>query len=291
MLRRRYGPRESQPLPAGARPARLSASLLLVSTLARVPLTAMAGITLTFYVVLDLDRGYGAAGLVGAAVTIGAALGAPLLGRLVDRRGLRPVLVLTTIAEALFWSAAPVAAVPRAPARRRLPRRAADAADLLGAPAVDRRARPAGRTPPGVRAGLDVGGAVLHGRPGAGGAAGHRRSPRTPPSTWSARASSPPGSASACSTRRSAAPPSRAAPAAPGAACGSGSPRGWSASWRSAPPPPWCSAAPTWRWWPCSAPPARSAGPARCSAVWAVASLVGGFALRRGRPARSPRWR
>ncbi|MER7334927.1 MULTISPECIES: MFS transporter [unclassified Micromonospora] len=86
-------------------------SLLLVSVLARVPLTA-TGVTLTFYVVLDLGRGYGAAGLVGAAVTVGAAIGGPLLGRLVDRRGLRPVLVLTGVAEALFWSTAPTLPYP-----------------------------------------------------------------------------------------------------------------------------------------------------------------------------------
>ncbi|WP_203993539.1 MFS transporter [Micromonospora lutea] len=82
-------------------------SLLLVAVLARVPLTA-TGVTLTFYVVQDLGRGYGAAGLVGAAITVGAAVGGPLLGRLVDRRGLRPVLVLTTVAEAAFWSTAPM---------------------------------------------------------------------------------------------------------------------------------------------------------------------------------------
>ncbi|MDG4792892.1 MFS transporter [Micromonospora sp. WMMD1082] len=82
-------------------------SLLLVAVLARIPLTA-TGITLTFYVVQDLGHGYGAAGLVGAAITVGAAIGGPLLGRLVDRRGLRPVLVLTTVAEAIFWSTAPV---------------------------------------------------------------------------------------------------------------------------------------------------------------------------------------
>ncbi|WCN82583.1 MFS transporter [Micromonospora sp. LH3U1] len=81
-------------------------SLLLVAVLARIPLTA-TGVTLTFHVVFDLDRGYGAAGLVGAAITVGAAIGGPLLGRLVDRRGLRPVLVLTGIAEAIFWSTAP----------------------------------------------------------------------------------------------------------------------------------------------------------------------------------------
>lgn len=86
-------------------------SLLLVSVLARMPLTA-TGVTLTFYVVLDLGRGYGAAGLVGAASTIGAALGSPLLGRLVDRRGLRPVLLLTTVAEGLFWAAAPTLSYP-----------------------------------------------------------------------------------------------------------------------------------------------------------------------------------
>ncbi|MEW1587975.1 MFS transporter [Micromonospora vinacea] len=86
-------------------------SLLVVAVLARIPLTA-TGVTLTFHVVLDLDRGYGAAGLVGAAVTVGAAIGGPLLGRLVDRRGLRPVLVLTGIAEAIFWSTAPSLTYP-----------------------------------------------------------------------------------------------------------------------------------------------------------------------------------
>ncbi|MGS2616511.1 MFS transporter [Micromonospora sp. LZ34] len=86
-------------------------SLLLVSVLARVPLTA-TGVTLTFFVVLDLGRGYGAAGLVGTAITVGAAIGGPLLGRLVDRRGLRPVLVLTGIVEAIFWSTAPMLSYP-----------------------------------------------------------------------------------------------------------------------------------------------------------------------------------
>ncbi|MER7457584.1 MFS transporter [Micromonospora sp. NPDC126480] len=86
-------------------------TLLLVAVLARVPLTA-TGVTLTFYVVQDLGRGYGAAGLVGAAITVGAAIGGPLLGRLVDRRGLRPVLVLTGVAEAVFWSTAPMLPYP-----------------------------------------------------------------------------------------------------------------------------------------------------------------------------------
>lgn len=80
-------------------------SLLLVSMLARIPLTATS-VTITLYVVLVLDHGYAAAGLVAAALTVGGAIGAPLLGRLVDRRGLRPVLALTTVAEGVFWSSA-----------------------------------------------------------------------------------------------------------------------------------------------------------------------------------------
>ncbi|WP_247676559.1 MFS transporter [Micromonospora sp. M51] len=84
---------------------------MVVAVLARIPLTA-TGVTLTFHVVFDLGRGYGAAGLVGAAVTVGAAIGGPILGRLVDQRGLRPVLVLTGIAEAIFWSTAPTLPYP-----------------------------------------------------------------------------------------------------------------------------------------------------------------------------------
>jgi len=80
-------------------------SLLLVSLLVRVPVIA-TGITVTLHVVLQLDRGYGAAGLVGAAITIGAALGAPVVGRMIDRYGARPVLAVTTLCEALFWSVA-----------------------------------------------------------------------------------------------------------------------------------------------------------------------------------------
>jgi predicted MFS family arabinose efflux permease len=85
--------------------------LLLVALLARVPVTA-AGITLTLHVVLDLHRGYAAAGLVGAVATIGVAVGAPTLGRFVDRRGLRPMLLVTTVAEVIFWAAAPELSYP-----------------------------------------------------------------------------------------------------------------------------------------------------------------------------------
>ncbi|WP_431728302.1 MFS transporter [Verrucosispora sp. TAA-831] len=84
--------------------------LLLVAILARVPVAATA-VAMTLYV-LDLGHGFFAAGLVGAAMTVGSALGAPLLGRLVDRRGLRPMLLLTTAVSALFWGTAPVLPYP-----------------------------------------------------------------------------------------------------------------------------------------------------------------------------------
>ncbi len=82
------------------------APLTAVAFLARIPASA-AAITLTLHVVLTLGHGYGAAGLVGASATVGMAIGAPLLGRLVDRRGLRTMLVLTLCAEAVFWTVAP----------------------------------------------------------------------------------------------------------------------------------------------------------------------------------------
>jgi MFS family permease len=82
-------------------------SLLVVATLARIPIAA-GSVVGTLYVVLGLGRGYGAAGLIAAAFTIGGSLGAPVMGRLVDRRGLRPVLVLTTVAEVVFWTLAQV---------------------------------------------------------------------------------------------------------------------------------------------------------------------------------------
>ncbi|MFG2039305.1 MFS transporter [Dactylosporangium sp. NPDC048998] len=81
-------------------------ALMVLGLLARIPITAI-GVTMTLHVAQDLHRGWGAAGLVGAALTVGTALGGPLNGRFVDRRGLRPMLLVTTVAEAAFWSAAP----------------------------------------------------------------------------------------------------------------------------------------------------------------------------------------
>ncbi|MFE0148472.1 MFS transporter [Nonomuraea sp. NPDC059007] len=81
--------------------------LLGVSLLARTAITADA-MALTMYVVLALDMSYAAAGGVVAALTAGVALGGPLLGRMIDRRGLRAVLVVTIVPQIVFWLTVPI---------------------------------------------------------------------------------------------------------------------------------------------------------------------------------------
>ncbi|MFH8368297.1 MFS transporter [Streptomyces sp. NPDC018031] len=83
------------------------APLLGVSLLARTAITADV-MALTMYVLLGLDMGYAAAGGVAAALTAGLALGGPLLGRMIDRRGLRTVLLSTVAAQVVFWLSVPV---------------------------------------------------------------------------------------------------------------------------------------------------------------------------------------
>jgi MFS family permease len=85
--------------------------LMVLSLLARMPASA-AAITLTLHVVLTLGLGYAAAGAVAAASTVGMAVGAPLLGRLVDRRGLRTVVVLGLVVDGAFWALAPFLPYP-----------------------------------------------------------------------------------------------------------------------------------------------------------------------------------
>jgi MFS family permease len=77
-------------------------TLLVLIFFARLPSTA-AGMVLTLHVAVSMGRGYGAAGTVGAAATIGIAVGATLMGRVVDRYGLRRMIVITTLGEAAFW--------------------------------------------------------------------------------------------------------------------------------------------------------------------------------------------
>lgn len=73
---------------------------------ARLPATTM-GLVLTLHVVTDLGRGYSAAGLVGTATTLGSAAGAPLLGRMIDRFGLRPVVAVCGGVSATYWVSSP----------------------------------------------------------------------------------------------------------------------------------------------------------------------------------------
>lgn len=80
-------------------------TLLLLMSAARIP-PAATSMVLTLHVVLTLHRSYGAAGLVGAAGTVGIAIGAPLTGRLVDRWGLRVMVIVTALCEGVCWLAA-----------------------------------------------------------------------------------------------------------------------------------------------------------------------------------------
>jgi MFS family permease len=77
-------------------------TLMVLMFFARLPMTA-GPMVLTLHVVEGLGRGYGAAGLVWSAATIGIAVGAPVMGRVVDRWGLRPMLVVVTAGEVVFW--------------------------------------------------------------------------------------------------------------------------------------------------------------------------------------------
>ncbi|TDE39976.1 MFS transporter, partial [Nonomuraea mesophila] len=80
-------------------------TLLVVGLLARIPSTAV-GMALTLHVATTLDLGFARAGLVTMASTVGMAIGSPLAGRFVDKHGLRPVVTVTTVAQAAFWACA-----------------------------------------------------------------------------------------------------------------------------------------------------------------------------------------
>ncbi|WP_433334927.1 MFS transporter [Spirillospora sp. CA-294931] len=83
------------------------APLLAVSLVGRTAITADA-MALTMFVVLGLGMSYGAAGGVVAALTAGMALGGPLLGRMIDWRGVRSVLLVTVVLQVVFWLSVPV---------------------------------------------------------------------------------------------------------------------------------------------------------------------------------------
>jgi MFS family permease len=103
---------ESSPvLEARARYRRVLASpalrgALVLGFLVRMPIFA-GGVVLTLHVVSALDRSYGAAGLVSAAATVAIAVSGPWRGRLLDRRGLRRVVLPSIVVAGVCWSIAP----------------------------------------------------------------------------------------------------------------------------------------------------------------------------------------
>lgn len=80
--------------------------LVLVAFVARIP-HAMTGVVLTLHVVGPLGQGYGRAGVVAAAMTVGVAIGSPWRGRRVDRLGLRRALIPSVVVESAVWLVAP----------------------------------------------------------------------------------------------------------------------------------------------------------------------------------------
>jgi MFS family permease len=79
---------------------------ILLGILLRVPMFA-GNVVLTLHVVGSLDRNYGQAGLVAAAATICIAISGPWRGRLLDRIGLRRVVLPSIVVTAVCWSIAP----------------------------------------------------------------------------------------------------------------------------------------------------------------------------------------
>jgi MFS family permease len=79
---------------------------LLLGVAFRLPFFA-AWPVLTLHVVGPLHLGYAYAGALVATLTAAVSVGGPLRGRLLDRRGLRPVVLPTLIVTGVCWSIAP----------------------------------------------------------------------------------------------------------------------------------------------------------------------------------------
>ncbi|WP_270887813.1 MFS transporter [Pedococcus sp. 5OH_020] len=79
---------------------------LVLGFLVRIPIFG-GGVVLTLHVVSSLHREYAAAGLVSAAATVAIAVSGPWRGRLLDRMGLRRVVVPSIVVAAGCWSVAP----------------------------------------------------------------------------------------------------------------------------------------------------------------------------------------
>ena len=79
---------------------------LLLGFFIRIPLFA-ASVILTLHVVGALHRSYGAAGVLSTAATVALAVSSPWRGRLLDRKGLRRVVLPSLVVQAVCWSIAP----------------------------------------------------------------------------------------------------------------------------------------------------------------------------------------
>lgn len=77
-------------------------TLFIAAFFARIPMMA-APLVFTLYVVDDLDGTYTQAGVVAAATTLGAAIGSPWRGRLIDRLGMRRAILPSIIAVGVLY--------------------------------------------------------------------------------------------------------------------------------------------------------------------------------------------
>jgi MFS family permease len=77
-------------------------ALLIAAFFARIP-SMTAPLVLTLFVVRELDASYTQAGVVAAASTIGAGIGAPWRGRLIDRLGMRRAIIPSIVAVAVLY--------------------------------------------------------------------------------------------------------------------------------------------------------------------------------------------
>jgi MFS family permease len=78
---------------------------------AGIPLTVMT-LTLSLHVLNEMGRSYFDAGLVGTATALGFAVGSPMLGRMIDRHGLRPVVAVSGVLSTIAWLVLPVVSYP-----------------------------------------------------------------------------------------------------------------------------------------------------------------------------------
>jgi MFS family permease len=74
---------------------------------AGLPLTIMT-LTLSLHVLNEMGRSYFDAGLVATATALGFAVGSPLLGRMMDRHGLRPVVAVCGALSTVAWVLLPL---------------------------------------------------------------------------------------------------------------------------------------------------------------------------------------